>query len=44
MVRQRHQLFLSIDIDDQKIPESDWLQGTPSHTETRVAVLNANFP
>ena len=38
MVRQRHQLFLSRDIDGQKIPESDWLQGTPSHTETRVSL------
>ena len=36
---QRYQLFPSRDLDDQKILESDWPQGTPGHTQPKVVVF-----
>ena len=46
MLRQRYQLILSQDIDDQRILESDWTSGTSGYTQSRaiVVVLDPTFP
>ena len=44
MVRQMYQLITSIDIDDQRILESDLARGTPGPTQLRAVVLDATFP
>ena len=44
MVRQRHQLIPSRDIDDQRILEFNWTKGTLGHTQSRMVVSDATFP
>ena len=33
MFRQKYRLIPSLDTDDQKILEPDWLKGTPGHSQ-----------
>ena len=44
MVRKRHQLTPSRDIDDKRILESDWTRSAHDHTQLGVVVLDATFP
>ena len=44
MVRQRHQLIPSRDIDDQRILGSNWTKDTLGHIQSRMVVLDATFP
>ena len=38
VVRQRYQLIPFKDIDDQRIPESNWTRSTPDHIQPMVVV------
>ena len=40
----RYKLIPSKDIDEQRILQSDWIRGTPGHTQSKVVVSYATFP
>ena len=40
----KYKLILSRDIEDQRIPLSDWMHDTTGHTQSEVVVSDANFP
>ena len=42
--KKKYQLILCRDIHNQRILQSDWIRGTPGHTQQKVVVSDATFP